>query len=72
MTIFFDSACSSSLSPGRILSEFLLLVLRSDGIVLGGAAGGLDVQGAVGRGRVSPAAVHGPEQQGGGGALCAE
>lgn len=30
------------------------------------------MQGAIGRGRVSPAAVHGPEQQGGGGALCAK
>lgn len=39
---------------------------------MGGAAGGLDVQDAVGRGRVSPAAVHGPEQQGGGGALRTE
>lgn len=40
--------------------------------MLAGAAGGLDVQGAIGRGRVSPAAVHGPEQQGGGGALGTE
>lgn len=62
MTIFFDSSLSSSFSS----------LLRSDGIMLGGAAGGLDVQGAIGRGRVSPAAVHSPEQQGGGSALRTE